>query len=149
MGSAAHAPRRAAIASILTSSTTSTSVAWRVTPLRPLGTSIVVASPPTQCTWALSMPSCGGTFFMSRGFRPESWHLLSDALREHIQANDYVEVRRTRWGTRYVVDGPLQCPDGGTASVRSIWNIKPPATHPRLAHILSDERGREIAFPQA
>ncbi len=71
-------------------------------------------------------------FFMSRGFTPEAWHELADALREHIRAHDYVEARQTRWGTRYVVDGPLQCPDGGFASVRSIWNIKSPATHPRL-----------------
>ena len=46
-------------------------------------------------------------FFMSRGFKLESWQLLADALKEHIRANDCVEARRTRWGTRFVVDGPL------------------------------------------
>lgn len=86
--------------------------------------------------YLLSLKSEGGqgkaVFFMSLGFDPESWQVLANALKGHVRANDYVEARRTRWGVRYVVEGPLQCPDGGLVNVRSIWNIEPPATHPRL-----------------
>jgi hypothetical protein len=71
-------------------------------------------------------------FFLSRGFSTEQWEALASALRQHILNNSVASQRSTAWGTRYVVDGPLQCPDGGVAAVRSVWNIKPPAAHPRL-----------------
>jgi hypothetical protein len=71
-------------------------------------------------------------FFNARGFSSKQWRMLAIALRAHVRSHNYVQVRRTRWGERYVVDGPLECPDGESANIRSIWNIKPPATHPRL-----------------
>jgi len=93
--------------------------------------------PPAKVTrYLLSLESEDGrskaAFFLSRGFHMENWTVLSEALLDHIRSNDYVGLQTTRWGVKYVVDGPLRCPDGGVANVRSVWNIKAPATHPRL-----------------
>jgi hypothetical protein len=93
--------------------------------------------PPAKATqYLLSLESEDGhskaVFFLSRGFSREASSVLVEALLSHIRSNDYVTIRTTPWGVKYVVDGPMQCPDAGTANVRSVWNIKPPATHPRL-----------------
>jgi len=103
--------------------------------------------PPAKIThYLLSLGSLHGRgkaiFFQSKGFTLPAWKMLAEALQDHVQTNDYVSVSPTPWGTKYTVEGPLRCPDGSTAHVRSVWNIKPPATHPRLitAHPLRRAR---------
>jgi len=71
-------------------------------------------------------------FFLNRRFSASDWEQLAEALRQHVLTNDAASVEPHTWGTKYVVDGPLMCPDGSTPNVRSVWNIKPPATHPRF-----------------
>jgi hypothetical protein len=71
-------------------------------------------------------------FFLSKGFSPDNWSELANALLEHVRSNHQVQHSQTQWGTKYVVEGPLQCPDGSTATIRTVWNIKDPHTHPRL-----------------
>jgi hypothetical protein len=82
-------------------------------------------------------------FFLSRGFALNAWQVFAAELRNHVRTLGYTDSQPTKWGVKYVVDGPLQCPDGGTANVRTIWNITPPAVHPRLitAHPLPRLRG--------
>jgi uncharacterized protein DUF6883 len=50
----------------------------------------------------------------------------------HACENEVVETAETRYGTRYVVDGPVIAPDGTTLNVRSAWYIDPDSDVPRF-----------------
>jgi hypothetical protein len=62
-------------------------------------------------------------FFMHFGFRPETWEQLADALIQHASDHDVTSQEQTIWGIRYVIEGPLRCPDGRSPFVRAVWFI--------------------------
>jgi len=72
-------------------------------------------------------------FFLSHGFTVERWQELADALRRHVRENDIANQERTPLGERFVVEGSMPLPDGGVASVRSIWFVESGEQVPRLA----------------
>jgi len=47
--------------------------------------------------------------------------MLRDAIIAHAKANDVIATHKTRYGTRYEVDGLLPTPDGRTPMVRVVW----------------------------
>ena len=51
-------------------------------------------------------------FFTTFGFRPETWEILAEALREHGRRHDIVRTRETGFGPRYLVEGELNTPVG-------------------------------------
>ncbi len=63
-------------------------------------------------------------FFMSHGFRPSEWRALSAALRLHAAQHEVSAVVPSEFGTKYTVDGALQCPDGRAAALRSVWIVR-------------------------
>ncbi|MGH2589097.1 MAG: DUF6883 domain-containing protein [Dehalococcoidia bacterium] len=71
-------------------------------------------------------------FFVLFGFRLEAWEELAAALREHAGRYEVASSTRTRYGTRYAVEGPLRTPSGRMPWVRSAWFIDEGATIPRL-----------------
>jgi hypothetical protein len=78
-------------------------------------------------------------FFRQFGFAVDEPNHLADALVRHAQCNEVLRTETTPFGTRYVVDGPLVCPDGRTPWIRSVWQVYPPGSPPRMitAHPLS------------
>ena len=79
--------------------------------------------------------SAGGgkaSFFLRFGFSMADWRRLAEALRQHARENEVVEVEETRYGKRYVVDGPLAAPDGTSLNVRSAWYIDAVGDAPRF-----------------
>ena len=60
----------------------------------------------------------------SFGFRAQNWHALRDAVIAHAMANDITASQRTRFGTRYEIDGPLPTPDGRAPMVRVVWFVE-------------------------
>ena len=72
------------------------------------------------------------SFFLRFGFTAAEWQRLSEALLRHARENDVVETEPTRYGIRYVVDGPLAAPDGALLNVRSAWFIDTDGTEPRF-----------------
>jgi hypothetical protein len=81
-------------------------------------------------------------FFMEFGFEPERWEELDRALRQHATDNEVAREEKTRFGTRYVIDGPLQAPDGRMLNVRTAWFIDNEGDAPRFitAHPLRRRR---------
>jgi hypothetical protein len=60
-------------------------------------------------------------FFRGFGFAPRRWTELRDSLRQHARSHEVSGAQDTPFGTRYTVDGPLNCPDGRAPLVRSVW----------------------------
>jgi hypothetical protein len=63
-------------------------------------------------------------YFESLGFRQAEWRVLSAALRLHAVRSDVTGVTVTPYGTKYTVDGPLHCPAGHEAQVRTVWIVR-------------------------
>lgn len=73
-------------------------------------------------------------FFRRLGFHPKHWQALAEALKEHGRLNPISSEFDSGFGTRYVVEGPLDSPDhrNPPAHVASIWILEPGARSPRL-----------------
>jgi hypothetical protein len=69
-------------------------------------------------------------FFIRHGFSIERWSELKSALLRHAAESEVVAQEQTRYGTRFVVDGPLKAPDGTLLNLRSAWYIE--STIPRF-----------------
>jgi hypothetical protein len=62
----------------------------------------------------------------------DDWQVLAEALKAVGISNPVTAVVQSSHGTRYTVDGPIQCPDGRTPSVRTVWIVEPGRPGPRL-----------------
>jgi len=71
-------------------------------------------------------------WFLARGFLQENWIGLSDAIRRHGSSHPISNREDTPFGTRYTVEGPLRCPDGGEPMFRSVWFIERNQDAPRF-----------------
>lgn len=71
-------------------------------------------------------------FFFSFGFRTEQWQSFSDALRIHGASHEAVEKEQGIYGIKYIVEGPLETPDGRNPYVRTVWHIDRESDHPRF-----------------
>ncbi len=60
-------------------------------------------------------------FFLSRGFSENEWLRLAQALRDQAMSDVISEVIGGQFGTKYVVEAPVTCPDGSTPMIRSVW----------------------------
>jgi len=93
--------------------------------------------PEPKITRYLLNPShpAGGSkavFFLRFGFTAAGWQRLAWALRAHAIENEVSETEETRYGVRFVVDGPLSAPDGTVLNVRSAWFIDAGSEMPRF-----------------
>ena len=81
--------------------------------------------------------------FIRFGFSPEQWEILAAALRSHVAQHEVSTVAATPYGSRYVVDGILETPDGRKPTVRSVWFIGKGVAVPRLvtAYFLDRREG--------
>jgi len=71
-------------------------------------------------------------FFNLFGFEPEDWQKLAIALLNHVAENGIVAEEHTRYGTRFVAEGPIQAADGRRPNLRSIWFIDKGRDIPRF-----------------
>ena len=72
------------------------------------------------------------SFFMGFGFGPERWEELARALKQHAIDNEVTLEETTVFGTRYVIEGLLQAPDGRWLNIRSAWFIDKKGDAPRF-----------------
>ena len=63
-------------------------------------------------------------FFVRFGFRPETWEQFADALKQHASEHDVTEQQQTRFGSYYVIEGGIRCPDGRSPLIRVVWFIE-------------------------
>lgn len=71
-------------------------------------------------------------FFMQFGFTAPRWQELANALKQHAIHNEITIEEKTAFGSRYVIDGPLEAPDGTWLNVRSAWFIDNEGEVPRF-----------------
>lgn len=71
-------------------------------------------------------------FFLSFGFDRRRWGVLAEALRTHGAANEVVAIEESNYGTRYLVDGIIETPDGRNPRIRTVWIIDSVNDEPRL-----------------
>ena len=76
--------------------------------------------------------SSKANFFSKFGFSPEKWEILAKALRIHGQTHEVEKVNITDYGTRFVIEGKLNTPDGRHPHIRSIWQLDKDAVAPKL-----------------
>ena len=72
------------------------------------------------------------TFFRRFGFTSEAWETLVQALRDHASQHEIAKIEPSPFGTRYVIEGPLQTPSGRAPYVRVVWFIDTEETIPRF-----------------
>jgi hypothetical protein len=77
-------------------------------------------------------------FFESFGFSRADWTVLKSALLVHVRAHEVVTTMPTPFGTKYIVSGLMQCPDGRVAVVKTVWMIDAGATVPRFVSAVPD-----------
>jgi hypothetical protein len=70
-------------------------------------------------------------FAAALGLAEEDADWLRSVLLEAVQEYDCVLGRKTSFGQRYIVDFPVTRADQ-RAQVRSVWNVRPGETVPRL-----------------
>ena len=71
-------------------------------------------------------------FFLNHGFPVASPFTLIDALVRHAQEHEVTELEVVPFGTKYVVEGVMQTPDGRSPIVRSVWIIENSGEAPRF-----------------
>ena len=71
-------------------------------------------------------------FFFSLGFRPDRYDELRVALLQHAATHAVSSTRTSRFGTKYVVDGPIHGRGGRIAKVRCVWFIASGEVEPQL-----------------
>jgi len=81
-------------------------------------------------------------FFERFGFERSDWDVLAKALLEHGQTNPVTKTVATGHGLKYIVDGPLETPNGRTPALRSVWIEEAGIEGPRLitAHPMQESR---------
>ena len=93
-------------------------------------------SAPKATAYLLSLDSEYGrpkaSFFLRFGFSLEQWEGFVEALVLHGQQNEVVSTLETAYGVKYVVEGPLESPDGRRPEVVTIWQIDHQSEAPRL-----------------
>lgn len=71
-------------------------------------------------------------FFTRFGFTRQAWQQLASALLEHARSNEVEKTEESAYGTRYIVTGALETPDGRNPLVRTVWFIGSDDPRPRL-----------------
>jgi hypothetical protein len=71
-------------------------------------------------------------FFLSLGFDATTVDDLERHLIAIAQSEDVREVTPSAHGTKYVVDGSLQAPDGRLVQMRTVWIIDADEDRPRF-----------------
>ncbi len=71
-------------------------------------------------------------FFLSLGFRPEEWRVLAEALLRVAEEGSVAQAVESVHGSKYIVDGELNAPNGRTVLVRTVWIVEAGENRPRL-----------------
>jgi hypothetical protein len=71
-------------------------------------------------------------FFRALGFNETNADALEQGLIAIAQSEEVTDTVSSRHGTKYVVDGPLQTPQGTFVQVRTVWIIDAGQERPRF-----------------
>lgn len=71
-------------------------------------------------------------FFSRLGYRQDDWMQLVRDLKAILREGSVVNVEKTIYGDKYIVEGALKGPHGVVADVTTVWVIKAGEDFPRL-----------------
>ncbi len=71
-------------------------------------------------------------FFTRFGFRPDNPLALIEALLAHGRSNAVTRLQKKKFGTSYIVEGPLNTPDGRNPNMSTVWIIEYGGSAPRF-----------------
>ena len=71
-------------------------------------------------------------YFSGLGFSVDAPEALVQFLIAHADLGVLAETIPTSRGMKYVVEGPIACPDGRVASLRTVWFVRHGEDFPRL-----------------
>lgn len=63
-------------------------------------------------------------FFRAVGFSLDDCGTLEQVLLKHVKDHEVAKVEPSRFGTRYVVEGIIEAPDGRLPLLRTVWFIR-------------------------
>lgn len=71
-------------------------------------------------------------FFHKLGYSAENWEALERHLREISLSRDVTTVEETRYGQKFIIEGPLTSPVGETVRIVTVWVILKGQSAPRF-----------------
>jgi hypothetical protein len=74
-------------------------------------------------------------FKSALGFDQSTWELLKQRILDELPYHEAKLERTSRWGDSYVVDLPVEGPNGNTAEVHTVWLFRPGAGFPSLTTV--------------
>jgi hypothetical protein len=88
----------------------------------------------TQYLLSLSHPEGGSKarFFLSKGYSARRPQRLMWDLRRLAQEGRATQVVPSEHGTKYLVEGELEAPRGGSFRLRTLWIVRAGEEHPRF-----------------
>ena len=72
------------------------------------------------------------TFFRRLGFRQGTVQFFEKGRLAIARNDDAVEVITSLHGTKYIVDGVLETPDGASVAIRTVWIVELNQYRPRF-----------------
>lgn len=74
-------------------------------------------------------------FFRNLGFNETNIHLFEKALHKLAKSQEVTDVVSSKYGTKYIIDGPIDTPRGKVVNVRTIWIIERGQFNPRFVTV--------------
>jgi predicted transcriptional regulator len=71
-------------------------------------------------------------FFQKLGYSAENWEVFERCLRELILSHDVTKVEESRYGRKFIVEGPMVSPSGETVQIVTVWVILKKESIPRF-----------------
>ena len=72
------------------------------------------------------------TFFRELGYSAENWGMFERHLREQILFQNVTKVEESRFGRKFIIEGPLAGPAGKTVQIVTVWVILKGENSPRF-----------------
>jgi len=74
-------------------------------------------------------------FKSALGFDQSNWELLKQRILDELPYHEAKPEQTSRWGDSYVVDLPVEGPNGNTVEVRTVWLFRAAVDFPSLITI--------------
>ena len=71
-------------------------------------------------------------FFQKLGYSNENWREFEQSLRNLIFSQEAIEVEESRYGKKYIVEGPFESPSGEIVKIVTVWVILKGKNIPRV-----------------
>ena len=74
-------------------------------------------------------------FFQKLGYSLSNWEALEHQLRKVVLSEEISKVEEIRYGTKFIIEGQLECPSGEEVKVITVWVILKGENIPRFVTV--------------